>query len=194
MKKLGLFIIGMLLVASGAIAQASWNLDPSHTTIGFAVNHMVISEVNGQFKTYEGSLTTTGDDLAGSQISFSADVASIDTENEKRDGHLKSPDFFDAANHPKLTFKSSSVKKTGDDTYKVAGTLTIRGNSKEVEFDLKHNGTIKDPYGNTRAGFKLTGAINRMEYGLKWSAALETGGLVVDDEVRIICNIEAIKS
>ena len=194
MKKLGTLIAAMLLAMGSIFAQATWNIDASHTTIGFAVDHMVISEVTGKFNSYEGSLSANGEDLESGQISFSADIASIDTENAKRDGHLKSPDFFDATNHPKLTFKSSSIKKTGDKTYKVAGTLTMRGTSKEVEFDLKHNGTIKDPYGNTRAGFKLTGAVNRMEYGLKWSATMEAGGLVVGDEVRIICNIEAVKS
>lgn len=194
MKNLGVLFISMILAASGMMAQGTWNIDPSHTNIGFAIDHMVISEVTGKFNTFEGKLKANGEAIEGSQISFSANVGSIDTENEKRDAHLKSPDFFDAANHPKITFKSTSVTKTGDKTYTVKGDLTIRGTTKEVELALKHNGTVKDPYGNTRAGFKLSGEINRMDYGLKWNSALETGGLVVGEEVRIICNIEVIKT
>lgn len=192
MKKLSILIAGLLIASSAAFAQKTWNIDPSHTDINFAVEHMVISEVEGSFHDFEAKVVTKGESLEGAEISFTAQVASIDTDNEQRDGHLKSADFFDAETYPTLTFKSTGIEKTGEGTYKLTGDLTIHGTTKQVVLDVKHKGTINDPYGNERAGFKLTGTINRFDFGLKWNAALEAGGLVVGEEVDINCNIEVI--
>jgi polyisoprenoid-binding protein YceI len=175
-------------------AESTWSFDQSHSKVGFAVTHLVISEVEGQFHTYEGTVTTTSDDFSGASIVFSADISSIDTENEKRDGHLQSPDFFDAATYPKMTFKSTSFKKKKGNKYELKGDLTIRDVTKPITLDVTYGGTVQDPYGNTKAGFKLTGAIDRFEYGLKWDAATEAGNLVVSREVDLEMNIQLAKA
>ncbi|TAE50307.1 MAG: polyisoprenoid-binding protein [Bacteroidetes bacterium] len=178
-----------------ASAQVNWTTDRSHSSIGFTVTHLVISEVEGSFKTFDIAVSSpAADNFEGAKIEFSADVASIYTGDENRDGHLKSPDFFDAANNPKITFKSTSFKKTRGNQYKLVGDLTMHGVTKSVELTAVYNGTVKDPYGNTKAGFKITGVVNRTQFGLKWNAALETGGVVVSEDVTINCNIELKKS
>ncbi len=174
-------------------AQSKWSFDKSHSKISFNVEHLVISEVSGQFGTFDGDVTSAADDFVGSTINFTIDVGSIDTDNERRDGHLKSDDFFNAEKFPQITFKGSSLEKVEGKMYKLKGQLTIRDVTKEVTLDVKYGGTVKDPYGNTKAGFKITGSINRFDYNLKWNAAMESGGLVVGEDVEIVGNIELKK-
>ena len=171
-----------------------WNIDPTHSEIGFKVKHLVISTVSGKFNSFEGKIESEKEDFTDAKISFSADINSIHTGNEQRDGHLKSPDFFDADNHAKLTFTSTGIKHKGGSDYKVTGDLTIRGVTKPIELNAEFGGTQTDFYGNTVAGWELTGKLNRQDYGLKWSAVTEAGGIVVSDEVKLHAHIEAIKS
>lgn len=189
MKKL--FSAAALLLASSAAFAQTWVMDQAHSKIGFSVSHMVISETEGSFNEFDATVTSSKEDFDGADVTFTAKTASIDTDNEKRDEHLKSADFFDAEKYPEITFKGK-LKKSGS-KYKLTGKFTMHGTTKEVSFDVKYNGTIKDPYGNTKAGFKLTGTVDRTEYGLKWSALTEAGGAVVGDEVEITCNIELQK-
>lgn len=193
MKTISLFLLFVFAFASTSVAQTTWSFDKSHTTIGFEVTHLVITTVDGKFNTYEGTVTTKGDSFEDAKVNFTADIASIDTDNEKRDAHLKSDDFFNAEKYPKLVFKGSSMKKTGKDTYKLTGDLTIRDKTKRVTLDVKHNGTVVDPWGNTKAGFKITGSINRFDYDLKWNTLTEAGGAVVGKEVDFNINIQLKK-
>ena len=172
--------------------MATWALDTNHSEVTFKVKHLVISSVTGKFKSFEGSVESDKEDFTDARIQFSADVNSVDTGNEQRDGHLKSPDFFDAANHPKIHFESTSITKKGSD-FQVQGNLTIRGVTKPVELLADFGGIQKDFYGNTVAGFEITGKINRKEFGLHWSAVTETGGIVVSDDVRLSVNAEIVK-
>ncbi|MET0463588.1 MAG: YceI family protein [Chitinophagaceae bacterium] len=172
--------------------MATWTIDTAHSEIGFKVKHLVISTVSGKFNAFEGKLEGEPDDLINANISFTADIESIHTGNEQRDGHLKSGDFFDAAAHPKLTFQSTSIEKKGDD-YKVNGNLTLKGVTKPVTLNVEFGGVQKSLYGQTVAGFEVTGKINRQDYGLTWSAVTEAGGVVVGDEVKLAANLELIK-
>ncbi len=192
MKK---FIFLFLVITLSYLqAQTKWTFDKAHSKVQFKVTHMVISEVTGQFKNYEGTVETSKDDFSDAKINFSIDVNSIDTDNEQRDNHLKSDDFFNAEKFPKITLVGKSFKKVGDKKYKLTGDLTIRNFTKQVELDVVYNGTVKDPWGNTRAGFRVTGRINRFDYGLKWNALLELGGAVVGENVDIIVDVELLKS
>ncbi len=175
------------------MANTKWALEPSHSEVIFKVRHMMISNVSGQFKKFDSTVETDGDDISTAKATFTADVDSISTNNEQRDGHLKSPDFFDMENHPQVTFESTSMEKTGDDTYKLHGNLTMRGTTKQVTFDVEHGGIMKDPWGNIRAGFTITGKVNRKDYGLHWSALTETGGIVVSDDVKFEAHVEYVK-
>jgi polyisoprenoid-binding protein YceI len=192
MKKLFLALGLALFAGFTSMAQSTWSVDNAHTKIEFSVSHLVISETVGFFKTFGGTVSTTTDDFNGANIQFTVDVASISTDNEMRDNHLKSDDFFNAEKFPKMTFKSTSFKKGEGKKYKLTGQLTIRDITKTVEFDVVYNGTVKDPYGNTKAGFKLVGSINRFDYGLKWNTMAEAGA-VVGDMVEIKINIELAK-
>jgi len=174
-------------------AKTSWVIDPTHSEIQFKVKHLVISTVTGSFKTFEGTVETDGEDLTTANINFSADIASIDTNQAQRDEHLRSAEFFDAANHPKMTFTSSSLEKTGDDTYKLKGDLTMKGVTKPVVLDAEYGGAMTDFYGQNKAGFEITGKINRKDFGLTWSATTEAGGVVVGDEIKLAINIQLIK-
>lgn len=193
MKTIQLALLLAFAFVSTSVAQTTWSFDKSHTTIGFEVTHLVITTVDGKFRDYEGTVTTKGDSFEDASIQFTADIASIDTENEKRDEHLKSDDFFNAGKYPKLVFKSTSMKKTGKNTYKLTGDMTIRDKTKRVTLDVVHNGTVKDPWGNTKAGFKLTGSINRFDYDLKWNTLTEAGGAVVGKEVDFNINVQLKK-
>ncbi|GAB3340083.1 YceI family protein [Larkinella ripae] len=167
-----------------------WTIDPAHSEIQFKVRHLMVSNVTGKFNSFEGTAETTGDSFENARLSFSADIDSISTGTEQRDGHLKSADFFDAASFPKLTFTSTSVTKTGDDTYDITGDLTIRGTTKSIVLKAEEGGRMVDFYGSTKAGFELTGTIKRKEYGLSWDAVTEAGGVVVSDDVKLILNIQ----
>lgn len=173
--------------------KTKWSIDPTHSEVQFKVKHLIISTVTGNFNEFAGNLETIGDDFNESNATFEATIDSISTNNSDRDGHLKSADFFDAANHPKLTFTSKSFTKTDADTYELKGTMTIRGNAKEITLTAIHGGTMVDPYGNTKAGFEISGKINRKEFGLSWSAVTEAGGIVVSDEVRLVLNVQFSK-
>ncbi|WP_337043291.1 YceI family protein [Emticicia sp. 17c] len=175
--------------------MAKWTIDPSHSEVQFKVKHLMISTVTGTFGTYEGTIETTNDnDFEGAKASFTADIDSISTGQEQRDGHLKSADFFDAAGYPKLSFVSTSFTKTGDDTYTVKGDLTIKGVTKPVTLSAEFGGLMVDFYGQTKAGFDLQGKINRQDFGLAWSAVTEAGGIVVSDEVKLVLNIQVVKN
>jgi polyisoprenoid-binding protein YceI len=161
-----------------------WVLDPAHTEVKFKVKHLVISTVTGQFNSVRGTVEATQSDFSDARVRFEADVDSINTNNEQRDAHLKSADFFDAANHPTMSFASTSIKSKGDGSYQLAGDMTIRGTTKTVILDVRYNGTVKGFDGNV-AAFEITGKLNRQDFGLRWNAMTETGGVVVSDEVRL---------
>ncbi|WP_420147274.1 YceI family protein [Spirosoma sp.] len=180
-------------MATEAATTTTWAIDPTHSEVQFKVKHLVISTVTGSFGQFEGQVETTGDDFASAKISFSADIDSISTNQEQRDTHLKSADFFDAANFPKLTFTSTSINKTGDDTYTIVGDLTIRGTTKPVTLKAEYGGQMQDFYGQTKAGFELTGTIKRKEFGLTWDGVTEAGGVVVSDDVKLVMNIQVTK-
>jgi polyisoprenoid-binding protein YceI len=175
--------------------MATWKMDTAHSEVKFKVRHLVVSTVTGNFDAFNGTVESTKDDFSDAKISFEADVASIDTKNEQRNGHLKSPDFFDATNHPKITFTSKSLSKNGGDDYKLKGDLTIRGITKPVQLDVAYNGTVRGFGGSFDvAAFEITGKINRQDFGLKWNALTETGGVVVSDDVKLEILAEFVKS
>lgn len=170
--------------------MAKWTVDAMHSNVEFKVKHLMINTVTGSFKTFDINVEGQNEDFTDANITFTADVASITTGIEDRDNHLRSDDFFNAEKFPKMTFTSTSMEKTGDDTYKLTGDLTIRDITKTVTLDAEFGGTMVDPYGNTKAGFELSGKLNRKEFGLKWDAITEAGGVVVSDQVRLHLNIQ----
>ena len=170
-----------------------WVLDPMHSEVQFKVKHLVISTVSGFFKSFEGELDTANDDFSDASISFSLDINSIDTNQTQRDEHLKSAEFFDAAEYPKINFKSTSFTKEGDDEYALAGDLTIKGITKPVTLDVEFGGAATDFYGNTKAGFEITGKINRKEFGLTWSGVTEAGAVVVGEDIKLLINVQFAK-
>ena len=172
---------------------SKWAIDPSHSEISFKVKHLVVTTLTGKFDAFEGALETANEDFSGANISFSADIASINTGNADRDGHLKSDDFFNAEAFPKLTFASTSFTKVSGDEYKLAGNITLRDVTKPIELTVEYGGTVTDPWGNVKAGFEINGKIKRKEFGLKWDAITEAGGAVVSDEVKLHLNIELVK-
>ncbi len=187
----------LLITSSGLNAQTNWKVDGSHSKLGFSVTHLMVSETEGKFKVYEGSVSSKSEtDFTDAKIEFSVDVNSINTDDEKRDGHLKSGDFFDAGNFPKMNFKATSMKAGKiKGTYDLEGDLTMHGVTKKVKLTaIGASKTVKDPWGNTKYAFKVTGKLNRVDYGLKWNAALEAGGVVVSEEVKIDCTIELTKA
>ena len=174
--------------------MATWSIDPSHSEITFKVRHLMISTVKGSFSQFDATLEgDESNDFADAKVTFSADVASISTGNEQRDGHLKSPDFFAAEEFPKLSFVSTGLEKVGDKKYKLHGDLTIRATTKPVVLDVEYTGSMVDFYGNTKAGFDIKGSINRLEYGLSWNAVTEAGGIVVSDEVKLELDAQMTK-
>lgn len=173
--------------------QTKWGIDPTHSEIYFKVKHMMVSTVTGAFNKFEGTVVSENEDFEEANIAFSANVDSIDTKNKQRDEHLKSNDFFNAAEFPKLSFQSKSFTKIANGNYALVGDLTIRGNTHEVTLNVEYNGTAVDPYGQTKAGFEIMGKISRKKFGLKWSAITETGGVVVSDEVRLVLNVQLVK-
>jgi len=154
---------------------------------------MVISEVSGQFQEYQGTVVTSKKDFSDAIIDFSIDVKSIDTDNEDRDKHLRSADFFDVEKYPKITFKSKKMKKVGENQYKLTGDFTMHGVTKEITLDVKYGGTVTDSYANIKAGFKITGVIDRTEFGLKYNSPMDSGGLMIGEEVTIACKVELVK-
>jgi polyisoprenoid-binding protein YceI len=169
-----------------------WNVDASHSTIGFVARHLMVSKVRGRFATFTGTLTIADDPLA-SKLEASAEIASVTTGDDTRDGHLKSPDFFDVENFPNMTLVSSGIDQDGGD-YVLHTDLTIKGVTKPVDFELEFDGVSGDPWGGTRAGFSAEAEVNRKDWGLEWNVALETGGVLVGEKVKIQLEIEAIKA
>jgi polyisoprenoid-binding protein YceI len=184
MKKLMLFAV-IALLQTASFSQVKWNIDNAHSSVKFNVTHLVISEVEGSFKKFNGTLSGSKPDFTDADIHFTADVNSIDTDNEMRDKHLKGDDFFNAAQYPEMTFKSTSFKKLSGNKYELIGNLTIRNTTKPVKFDVVYGGTAKDGYGNTKAGFKATAVINRFDYNLKWNKLTEAGGATVGKDVTL---------
>jgi polyisoprenoid-binding protein YceI len=174
------------------MATTKWALDPTHSEIHFKVKHLMITTVTGSFKSFTAAAETETEDFSNASISFSADTASVDTGNEQRDGHLKSADFFDAEKFPTLSFVSTSYTKSGDD-YALTGDLTIKDVTKSVTLAVEFGGVAKDPWGNTKAGFTLSGKINRKDFGLSWNAATETGGVLVSEEVKLLAEIQLVQ-
>lgn len=176
------------------MAKIKWALDPTHSEIQFKIRHLMISNVTGQFTKFDVSAETEDEDFLSAKVSFSADVDSITTGNEQRDVHLKSPDFFDAPKFPQIKFVATKYENVDNDgSYELYGDLTIRDITQKVKLDVEFGGIVKDPWGNTRAGFEINGKVNRKEFGLQWHAVTEAGGVVVSDEVKIHCAIELIR-
>jgi len=193
MKKHILLFASVLFLFSTVKAGSKWSVDNSHTKVQFSVTHLLISEVTGLFKKFDAAIETPGEDFSNSKIDFTVDINSIFTDNDQRDNHLKSDDFFNADKFPNMTFKSTSMKKVGKNKYKLVGDLTIRDITKKIELDVLYNGTVKDPWGNTKAGFKINGKLNRFDYGLKWNTLIETGGAVVGKDVELLINLQLKK-
>ncbi|MBK7434642.1 MAG: YceI family protein [Chitinophagaceae bacterium] len=176
------------------MATKNWALDPTHSEIQFKVKHLMITNVTGSFGIFSVSVETEDEDFSKAKVSFTADVDSISTGNEQRDTHLKSADFFDAANHPQIKFTATRFEAVDNDgSYELYGDLTIRETTKPIKLDVEFGGVVKDPWGNTKAGFTLNGKIKRKEFGLSWDAVTEAGGIVVSDEVRFNCEIQLIE-
>lgn len=175
------------------MAKQNWKIDPAHSEIQFKVRHMMISTVTGNFGSFDASLVSEGDDFANASISFEADIDSITTGVEDRDNHLKSADFFAAEEFPKLRFQSSRFERKADGEYLLEGDLSIRNSTQFVKLNVEYGGTMLDPYGQTKAGFELSGKINRKDFGLSWSAITEAGSVVVSEEVRLLLNVQMIK-
>ena len=174
------------------MSTTKWALDPTHSELQFKVKHLMITTVTGSLKSFTAELSSEGDEFTNASISFSGDISSIDTGNSDRDNNLKSADFFDAEQFSTMNFKSTSVEKDGDD-YIVKGELTIKDTTKSVQLNAEFGGIATDPWGNTKAGFTLAGKINRTDFGLTWNAALETGGVMVSEEVKIVGELQFVK-
>jgi len=186
-------LIISLALSSAAFAQTNWKLDNAHSSVKFSVEHLMVSETDGNFKGFEGTLSSKNADFSDAEISFTVDVKTINTDNEMRDKHLQGDDFFNSEKFPQIKFKGTSFKKVSGNKYLLEGDLTIRDVTKKVKFDVVYRGMQKDPYGNTKAGFKATGSIKRLEYGLKWNVMTEAAA-VVADEVNIVINLEYAQS
>lgn len=173
------------------MAAAKWTIDTTHSEVQFKVKHLVISTVTGSFKKFSGEVSSESEDFNNATVALNIEVDSIDTNQADRDGHLKSDDFFAAAQHPAISFQGKVVK-SGDD-YKLNGDLTIRGVKKSVSLDVEFGGVAKDPWGNIKAGFELNGKVNRKDFGLTWNALTEAGGMVVGEDVKLHMNVELAK-
>ncbi len=209
MKKTKSIFIACMLVVAAANGQAKqdaknapakekaqavkWTNDPTHSAIKFNVSHLTVSEVEGRFKMFTGSVESATNDFNNAKINFTADVNSISTDDENRDKHLKGDDFFNAEKYPQMTFVSTSFKKVKNNIYSLEGNLTIRDVTQKVKFAVLYGGTVVDPWGNTKAGFKASGRISRKVFNLRWNKMTEAGGAVVGDEISILLNMEFAK-
>ncbi len=189
-----LAIAVLMIFMTGTVGAAQWEIDKAHSSIGFTVKHLVVSKVNGSFGDFSGSIAFEPDQLQNGTVKMTAKIASVDTNDPKRDDHLRSPDFFDAATFPEMTFVSRKVHDIDGNEFKITGDLTIRDVTKEVVFDCVFNGVVNDPWGNTKAGFSATAKINRQDFGVKWNKSLDAGGVVVGDEVTINIELELGKA
>jgi polyisoprenoid-binding protein YceI len=175
------------------MSTTTWSLDPTHSEIHFKVRHLLISWVTGTFRNFTASVETEGEDISTAKAKFSADVNSISTNNDARDGHLKTNDFFDAENHPQISFESTRLEKTSDEDYTMHGNLTMRGVTKPITLKVEFGGIAQDPWGNTRTGFSLSGKINRKDFGVSFSMVSETGGVLLGEDVTITANVQFVK-
>jgi len=173
--------------------KTKWTADPTHSEIIFKVKHLMITNVKGEFRKFKAEVNSAGSDFNKASVTATIDASSIFTNEDARDGHLKGADFFDVENHPELTFTGTSFNKIDDENYQLKGILTIKGVSKEIALDVEFGGINKDPWGNEKAGFSINGKINRKDWGLNWNAALETGGVLVSDEVKISAEVQFVK-
>jgi polyisoprenoid-binding protein YceI len=176
------------------MATTTWQIDPAHSVIGFEVKHLMISKVRGRFGAVTGTLVLDEDDVTKSTVTAEIDVTSVDTREAQRDAHLKSGDFFEVEKFPKMTFRSTRVEKDGSGEVKLAGDLTIRDVTREVVLTVEDEGREKDPWGGDRAGFSATGKIDRRDFGLTWNQALETGGVLVSNEIKLVLDVQAVKA
>ena len=175
------------------MATTKWVLDPTHSELGFKIKHLMISNVSGSLKRFEAEVETDGVDFTSAQIKLSADMASISTNNEQRDAHLRNSDFFEVEKYPELRFTSTKAAKVDSDTFTLFGDLTLKGVTRPVKLNVEFNGVTKDPWGGERAGFVVTGKISRSDFGINFNAALETGGVMLSEEVRIFSEIQLVK-
>jgi polyisoprenoid-binding protein YceI len=175
------------------MSKQLWVMDPAHSEITFKVRHMMITNVTGTFETSTGTMYADQADFSDAEVMFEAEVASVNTRNNQRDEHLRTNDFFDAANHPKLTFKSSKLEKNGDSSYLLHGVISIRGVEKPLVLDVSYKGLVLDPWGLLRAGFEMNGSLDRTDFGLHWNASSEDGSIVLSEEVKLILNVQMIK-
>lgn len=175
------------------MANTKWAVDASHSSLDFSVKHMMIAKVKGTFHTFEAQIEADPSDLTSASIRFDIDLNSIDTKNSDRDAHLRSADFFEIEKYPKLTFVATSIEKTGDGEYDVTGDVSLHGVTRSETFEVSFEGAGKDPWGNEKAGFSAKGSLKRSDYGLTYNAVLETGGVLIGDEVKISIEIEAAK-
>lgn len=193
MKKIAM-IFAIIMSSSFLFAQTTkWGYDASHAKVGFSISHFGISETEGKFTKFDGVVLSDKPDFSDAKFDFTIDVSSINTEDAQRDTHLKSADFFDVAKFPSITFKSKSFKSLGNNKYKLVGDFTMHGVTKEISLDVVYKGTVVDPYKNTKAGFKISGVLDRTQYGLVWNGKLAAGGLLVGNDVNLDINIELIK-
>ena len=175
------------------MSTIKWVIDPTHSEIGYKVKHMMFTNVSGKFQNFNASIETNGDDFENAQIEFSGDINSVTTGNADRDGHLLSPDFFDAEQFPKITFEATSFKKIDEGDFTLTGNLSLHGVTKAITLETEFSGLMQDPWGNTKAGLSLTGKINRKDWNLNWNSALETGGVLVGEEVKLAIDLQFIK-
>lgn len=175
------------------MSTTKWVIDPTHSEIGFKVKHMMFTTVSGKFEQFEAEIISESDNFENAQIWFKGQTASISTGNTDRDGHLRSADFFDAEQFPTLEFKATSFQPKGNGDYKLEGELTLHGVTKAVTLDAEYSGQLTDPWGNTKAAFAINGKINRKDWGLNWNAALETGGVLVSEEVKLAIELQFVK-
>jgi len=175
------------------MTTTKWVIDPTHSEIGFKIKHLMITNVSGKFETFEAEVQTEGDDFTTAQIEAKISTASINTNNLQRDEHLRNSDFFEVDQHPEILFSSTKVEKVDEENFVVYGNLSLKGIVKPVKLDVEYSGATKDPWGNQKAGFVISGKINRSDFGLNFNAALETGGLVLGEEVKINSEVQLVK-
>ncbi len=182
----------MTAATATLVPTGTWTIDPTHSKFGFAVKHMGISTVRGEFTEFEGSLEV-GDDLTTATVTGKVSVASVSSNDEKRDGHLRSPDFFDVETYPEMTFSSTGIEALDEDAFRITGDLTLRGVTKEIVLDAEVHGTDEDPWGNQRLGVEITAQLSRGDYGMAFNQALGSGNMLVADKVKLALDVEAVR-
>lgn len=192
-RRTTVLLLATLMLAASAFAADNWKVDPVHSSVEFKVSHMVVGKVEGKFTDFDGTIDFDGKDLVGGTVTFTVQVNSVNTGNDKRDGHLRSPDFFDVEKYPTMTFTSKKVIPGEGNSFKLIGDLSMKDVTKEVTFDCEFNGTMSDSQGNQRAGFSATTTINRQDYNISWDRVMDTGGLVAGNNVNITLDLEAVK-